>query len=261
VENKTGANALIATKEVKNANPDGYTLLFASLSHIVNPILLGPAADYDPIKDFTPVSLTATLPLIALTSADSKIASLSDLIARAKAAPGTISFGSAGNGGSGHLAGALLEMSAHVDMLHVPFRGNAPALTEVLAGRVSFLFYPTLGVAELEKEKRVRVLAVAAKQRLPQFPGVPTMTESGLDGFENTAIWLGALAPAKTPPAVIARLNAEMRKALAVPEVKARLAALGAIVVGDSAQEFASFLQQDHDRWQSVIKFAGIKAD
>ena len=157
VENRTGANSLIATKEVAKANPDGYTLLFASLSHNVNRVLLKEKAEYDPLANFAPISLGAILPLVVVTAYDAPYKTVADLVAAAKKSPDSISYGSAGNGGSAHLAGALMATVAGVKMLHVPVRGNAPALTEVLAGRISFMFYPMIGIANMVADKRLRV--------------------------------------------------------------------------------------------------------
>ena len=146
-------------------------------------------------------------------------------------------------------------------MTHVPFRGNAPALAEVMAGRVSFMFYPMIGVADQVAQKKLKVLAIAAPKRAPDFPSVPTMAEAGFPGFEETAPWVGMLAPARTPTAIINRLNEAMRQALAKPEIRERLRALGAITVGDSPADFAAYLEKDKERWARVIKAAGVKAE
>ena len=260
VDNRTGANSLIATELVARATPDGYTLLFASLSHNVNAILL-PKVEYGPLKDFAPVSLVAVLPLLLVTKPDAPFNSMQELIKLAKAKPGDVTYGSAGNGGSAHLAAALLETSSGAKMTHVPFRGNAPALTEVLAGRVSFMFYPMIGIQEYVSAKRLKVLAAGTARRHADYPSVPTMAESGFPGFEDTAPWVGMLAPAGTPSATVNRLNDAVRKSLAKPESRKRLEALGAINVGDSPSEFTAFLKKDWERWARVIKAAGVKAE
>nr|WP_278253207.1 tripartite tricarboxylate transporter substrate binding protein [Bordetella petrii] len=258
VENKAGANALIATNEILRAEPDGYTLLMASLSHVVNPILTPGQAGYDPVKDFSPISRVGVLPLVLATGHESRFHSLDDLIQQARAHPGTVSYGSAGVGGSGHLAGAMLEQATGTTMLHAPFKGNAPALLEVIAGRISFMFYPTIGIAQQISEKRIRALGVASKQRLPQFPGVPTLEEAGFPGFESTAIWLGLLAPKETPHAVVEQLSLAVSKALSASGLKARIQGMGVQPVDDTPQEFAKFLHEDHDRWRAVIQKAGL---
>lgn len=261
VENKAGASAMIATREVKNAAPDGYTLLFSSLGLNVSPILVGAEAGYNPKTDFEPISNAATLPLVAVAAYDTPIKTMAELVKKAKSKPEAVTFGSSGNGGSGHLAAELLGTMAKAKMLHVPFKGNGPALAEVMSGRVDFMFYPVIGIADNVAAKRVRILAVGTAQRLPQFPDVPTMSEVGFPGFEETAPWVGMLAPAKTPPAIVKRLNEAMVKAMAKPDVKARLEKLGAVAVGDSPAEFAAFLKRDYTRWEEVIKAAGVKGE
>ena len=261
IENRTGANSLIATREVAKAKPDGYTVLFASLSHNVNRLLLNEKAEYEPLGSFAPVSLVANLPLVVVTAYDSPYKTLQDLIAAAKTKPEAISYGSAGNGGSAHLAGALMATMTDSKMVHVPFRGNAPALTEVMAGRVSFMFYPMIGIAGQVADKRLRVLAVGSSKPMPDFPGVPTMDASGFPNFEQTAPWVGMLAPAGTPKAIVDQLNAALKKALAQPEIITRMKDLGASPIGDTPDEFRAFLVKDSERWARVIKASGIKAD
>lgn len=261
VENKPGASSMIATREVKAAAPDGYTLLFSSLGLTVNPILAGDKAGFNYKTDFTPISNAAVLPMVAVNAAGSPVKSIPELIAKAKADPGGVSFGSSGNGGSGHLAGELLATQAKVKMMHVPFKGNGPALLEVMAGRVEFMLYPIIGIAEHVNANKVKILAVGTKARLPQFPNAPTMSESGFAGFEETAPWVGMLAPAKTPPEVVNKVHGAMVKALAKPEVKAQLEKLGAVIVGDTPAQFATYLQRDHERWEAVIKAGNVKME
>jgi tripartite-type tricarboxylate transporter receptor subunit TctC len=261
VENRPGANAIIATEAVAHSAPDGYTTLFSSLSLLVNAILPGSQAKYDPFKDFAPVSNAANLPMVIVTAASSTDTSMKDLIARAKARPGEISYGTSGIGGSSHLAGAMLENFTGTKMINVPFKGNGPALAEVMAGRVSFMFYPIVGIADQVAAKKIKVLAVGTPQPHPDFPGVPTMEQSGLPGFEETAPWVGMLAPAGTPAPVVARLSEEMRKSIAKPETKERFKSLGAVPIADTPAEFAAFLKKDYDRWARVIKASGVKAE
>jgi tripartite-type tricarboxylate transporter receptor subunit TctC len=261
VENKTGANGLIGTLEVKKAPADGYTLLVTTLSHNVNAILLGDKKPYDPLKDFTPISLVAFLPMVMVTAANSPFDSLKDVIGAAKARPGEISYGSAGNGGSAHLAGALLATLTHTQMTHVPFRGNAPALTEVMAGRVSYMFYPMIGITEQIAQKRLKALAVTTEKRHPDYPGVPTTAEAGLPGFEEYTQGLGIVGPAGIAPPVAAKLNAAVRASLGKPETEQRLKQLGANVHPSSPEEFRTWLGQDAERWARVIKAAGVTAE
>jgi tripartite-type tricarboxylate transporter receptor subunit TctC len=262
VENKTGANALIATQEVKRAGHDGYTILMTTLSHNVNAILMADKNPYDPIKDFAPVTLVCYLPLVMVAKADSPFNTPQDVVKAAKAKPNEVSYASAGNGGSAHLAGALVEALSGTKMTHVPFRGNAPALTEVMAGRVSFMFYPMVGIADQVAQKRLKALAVSTEKRHPDYPGAPTMAESGFPGFEQYTQGLGIVAPAGTPAPVIAKLNETIRASLAKPETKEKLKGLGAITEGGSTpEEFRKWLQGDAERWARVIKAAGVKAE
>jgi tripartite-type tricarboxylate transporter receptor subunit TctC len=261
VENKPGANAMIATEQVAHAPPDGYTLLFSSLSLLVNAILLQDKVKYDPFKDFAPISNGALLPMVIVTSPETGINTLPELVARAKAKPGELTYGTPGHGGSAHLAGAMLENLTGTKMTNVPFKGNAPALAEVMAGRVTFMFYPIIGIANQVQAKKLKVLAVGTKERHPDFPDAPTTAEAGYPALEETAPWVGLLGPGGTPAPIVNKLSDEMRKSLAKPETKERLKALGAITVGDTPAEYAAFLKKDYDRWARVIKAAGVKAE
>ena len=261
VENRPGANAIIATEAVAHSPPDGYTLLFSSLSLLVNAILPETKARYDPFKDFAPVCNAAVLPMVIVTSPATPANSMPELVALARAKPGEVSYGTSGIGGSSHLAGAMLENATGTKMINVPFKGNAPALAEVMAGRVTFMFYPIVGIADQVAAKKIKVLALGTPQHHPDFPGVRTMAESGLPGFEETAPWVGMLAPAGTPAAIVNRLGEEMRKSLAKPETKERFRALGAVTVADTPAEFAAFLKKDYERWARVIKASGVKAE
>jgi len=261
VENRPGANAIIATEAAARSAPDGYTVLFSSLSLLVNAILLENKIKYDPFKDFAPVSNAAALPMVIVTATRTPVGSMKELIALAKSRPGEVSYGTSGNGGSSHLAGAMLENATGTKMINVPFKGNGPALAEVMAGRVTFMFYPIVGIADQVASGKLKVIAVGTPGPHPDFPGVPTMAESGLPGFEETAPWVGMLAPAGTPAPVIDRLSEEMRKSLARRETKERFRALGAVAIADTPAEFAAFLKKDHERWARVIKASGVKAE
>jgi tripartite-type tricarboxylate transporter receptor subunit TctC len=261
VENRPGANAIIATEAVARSAPDGYTLLFSSLSLLVNAILMEGKVQYDPFKDFAPVSNAAVLPMVVVTSPETRINSMQDLIVRARAKPGELSYATSGNGGSTHLAGAMLENFTGTKMINVPFKGNGPALAEVMAGRVTFMFYPIVGIADQVSAKRLKVLAVGTPGPHADFPAVPTLEQSGLPGFEETAPWVGVLAPAGTPAPAVNRLAEEMRKSLARRETQERMKALGAVTVADTPAEFAAFLKKDYERWARVIKASGVKAE
>ena len=261
VENRAGANAIIATEYVARSAPDGYTLLFSSLSLLVNSILLENKVKYDPFKDFAPISNAALLPMVVVTSPETHLNSMQDLVALARAKNGEVSYGTSGHAGSSHLAGAMLENFTGTKMINVPFKGNAPAVAEVMSGRVTYMFYPIIGIADLVAAKKLKVLAVGTAARHPDFPGVPTLAELGFTGFEATAPWVGMLAPAGTPPAIVNKLGAEMRKSLAKPETQARMKQLGAITVADRPAEYAAFLRKDYERWAGVIKASGVKPE
>ena len=261
VENRTGANAIIATDLVARAAPDGYTTLFSSLSLLVNAILQPDKIKYDPFKDFAPVSNAAVLPQLIVTRPSTPVGSVRELVALAKRRPGEVTYGSAGHGGSAHLSGALLETLAGIKMTHVPFRGYAPALVDVMSGQVTFMFYPMIGIADHVAAGKLKVLAVGTTQRHPDYPQAPTVVEAGYPGLTDTAPWVGMIAPAATPAPVIQRLSEEMRKSLAKPETQQRLKALGAVTVGDTPAQFQEFLRKDHERWARVIKAAGVKAE
>ena len=262
VENKAGAASMIATQEVKRSAPDGYTLYMTTLTHSVNAILHAEKKPYDPIADFTPITLVCHLPLVMVTKGDSPFSTPQDVVKAAKAKPGEISYGSSGSGGSAHLAGALVEALTGTKMLHVPFKGNAPALTEVMAGRVSFMFYPMVGIADHVREKRLKVIGVSTEKRHPDYPGVPTMSESGFPGFEEYTQGLGVVGPAGLPAPVVSRLNEAIRASLVKPDTKEKLSKLGAITEGGSTPaEFRTWLGKDFERWERVIKAAGVKAE
>ena len=261
VENKSGANGNIATEDVARAPADGYTLIVNTLSHNVNALLGAGKVKYDPVKNFAPVSLAVVLPQVMVVGPESPYATLADLLKAAKSKPGTVSYGSAGNGGSAHLSAALLEVRGGAKMNHIPFRGNAPALIEVMAGRVDYMFYPMIGVADRVTAKQLKVIGVTTKQRHADFPGVPTMAEAGFPGFEDYIGPVGFLAPAGTPPASIARLSGAIRATLAKPAIQDKLRALGAVVVGSSPDEYRDWLKKDYDRWAQLIKDASVTAE
>lgn len=258
VENKPGASGLIATDLVKQAAPDGYTILFAPSTYVVNPIMMTKIT-YDPIKDFAPISHLATLATVVITGADSKINSMRDLVAAAKAGPDAVSYASTGSGGPAHLSSELFQTQTGTRTTHIPFKGSAPAVSEVMAGRVTYMFHPTTGLKELITAGRVKPLAVAGtSQRLADYPDVPTMSEAGFPGYEDVGVWFGVLAPANTPAPVIARLNTAVQDALKRPATLERLKAVGAVPTGGSAAQFGSFLVRDVSRWTSIIKAANI---
>jgi tripartite-type tricarboxylate transporter receptor subunit TctC len=258
VENRAGASGQIATEAVAQAEPDGYTLMSTASTFIVNPILMNKPKP-DPLKDFVPVAHTAVLPTVLVVAQDSAANSLQDIVKMARSSH--VTYASAGNGGPAHLAGALLGHTTGTSMTHVPFRGAAPAIAEVMSGRVTYTFYTMSGLKEFVAAKRVKPLAITAAVRHPDFPNVPTMTEAGVAGFDNVGAWFGIVAPAGTPAAVVNRLNAAIDRSLTKPEVRERLVGLGMVPVGGPPSAFKTFLEQDSVRWTALIKAADIKGE
>lgn len=258
VMNRTGASGNLATMAVVRAKPDGNTLLVASLTHNVNPLLMPTTSKYDPIGDFTPITQAVTLFQALVVPYDSPLHSVADLIAKGKT-PAGLTYASAGIGGSGHLAAALLANRAGLKALDIPYRGNAPALAEVMAGRVDFMFYPMVGLAPMVAAKRVRVLAVTSPDRYPGYLDVPTLAEAGFPGFDKYSNFVGFLAPKNTPKAIIDRLFHAFKVAMKQPIVQERLRTLGAVSVASTPQEFAKFLLEDRKRWATLIKSADIQ--
>ena len=261
VENRAGANGNIATEAVARVPADGYTLIVNTLSHNVNALLQPDKVKYDPVKDFAPISLAVVLPQLVVVANDAPYKSIDELVKKAQGKPDSVSYGSAGAGGSAHLAAALLANRSKTQMTHVPFRGNAPALTEVMAGRVDFMFYPMIGVGDFVTSGKLRILAVTTAKRHPDFPQVPTMAEAGFPGFEEYVGPVGFLAPAGTPPAVLDKLNSAIGAALAKPALQSRLRGLGAVVMHLGPAEYRDWLKQDNARWAQLIRAADIKAE
>lgn len=261
VENKPGAAGQIGTEYVAQSAPDGYTLTVSTLAHNVNPLLFPKSVKYHPLKDFSPVVLTSLLPMVAVTAYESPARSLDDIVKRARANPGAVTYGSSGNGGSAHLAAALLETLSETKMNHVPFKGNGPALIEVMAGRVDFMFYPMVGIKQHIDQKKIKPLAVTTAARHPDYPDTPTTAEQGLKGFEEYTQGIGVLAPAGTPADVVAKLNKALNESLKRPATAEKLRQLGAIVVGGAPEDFRNWLAKDAERWDRVIRAANVKVE
>jgi tripartite-type tricarboxylate transporter receptor subunit TctC len=259
VENKPGAATQLGTQYVAKAPPDGYTLLLAAATHGTNPSLFA-KLPYDTLKDFTPVVLAATVPTYLIVNDSVPARSVKEFVAYAKANPGKLNFGSAGNGSALHLALELFKQEAGVDIVHVPFKGSALSMTALLSGDIQGSF-ETYNVFQPHlKGGKIRMLAVTTLKRLPQTPDVPTLAESGFPGFEAYA-WFSVLAPAGTPKAVVERLNREINRILTLPEVKEQYAKMGLIPGGGTPAELDAFIRADIAKWSKVIKTAGIKPD
>ena len=259
VDNRPGASANIGMELVAKSAPDGYTLLMASNGLTTN-MALFPTLSFDGRRDFAPIARIGYAPLVIVVPTAFQAKSLKDLIAMAKAKPGDLSYGSAGNGSSGHLAGELLKASAGIDVLHVPYKGGAPAITDLLGERLSFMPINPLEVMPHVQAGKLRVRAVGSDKRFLLLPDVPTAIEAGVAGFE-ASVWWGLVAPAKTPPDIVARLNAETNKALHDPAIAKKLADLGVVTTPGTSADFASFIAKQTEVWSAVIKKAGIRPD
>lgn len=260
VENRPGGNGVIATRFVAKAPADGYTLLFTSLNHTVNPHLLK-APGYDPSKDFAPISLVSSSPSILIVGTVQPFKSMQELVAAGKAKDSRVTFGSAGHGGSAHLAGELLKKQSGAQFLHVPFKGNGPAATDLMGGQITFMFYPTSGIKSLLDSGKVRPLAITSAQRSPAYPNIPTMKEQGLEGFENAHSWLGLLAPTGTPAGVINKLFDAVKKSGDAGRLRETLVSSGSSLIINTPAEFSQYIVQDLLRWKAVIESAGIQPE
>jgi tripartite-type tricarboxylate transporter receptor subunit TctC len=261
VDNKAGVNGNIATEFVQRAAPDGYTLIVNTISHNVNPLLQPARIKYDPIKDFTPVSMVAVLPQLIVVAGDSPYKTLDDLVKKAKSKTDAVSYGTAGVGGSAHLAAALLEQKTGTHMNHIPFKGNAPALTEVMSGRVDFMFFPMIGASEYVTSGKLRILAVTTAKRHADYPQVPTTSELGFPGFDEYSQPIGFIAPAGLPKPIADKLDSAIAAALAKPALQERLRSLGADVKHLGPTEYRDWLAKDRARWAELIRSANIKAE
>jgi len=259
VDNRPGASTNIGLDYVAKAPADGYTIMMASNSLATNAALF-PKLSFNPATDFTPVARVGEASLVVVVPAKSSITSLKGLVAQAKAQPGKLNYASAGNGSSGHLAGELLKDAADIDVLHVPYKGGAPAITDLIGERITFMPINPLEVVAHIKAGTLRPLAVASANRSALLPNVPTSKEEGLPNF-TASVWWGLVAPAKTPAPIIKQLNAAANTALADPEVRKQLNQLGVTIVSGTPEQFGQFVKTETATWQHVIKKAGITAD
>jgi tripartite-type tricarboxylate transporter receptor subunit TctC len=260
VENRAGAGGNIGLDAVAKSKPDGLTLGMGQTANLaINPTLY-PKMPYDPLKDFTPVALVASQPVVLVVRTESPYKTLADLVGAGKAKPGAVTMASAGNGTVGHLAGEMFAKKAGAKFMHVPYKGAGPALTDLLGGQTDFFFITPQGGLPHLKAGKLRALAVTSARRLPVLPDTPTVAESGYAGFEASD-WKAVVAPAGTPPEVVKRLNAEVDKALAKPDTIARLLSEGSAPMGGSPQAMAAFLKAEHARWGQAVKDANVKLD
>jgi tripartite-type tricarboxylate transporter receptor subunit TctC len=261
VENKPGGAGNVAMEEVKRAPADGYTMILGHVGVLaVNPALFGKALPYDPVKDFIPVSLVATVPNVIAVNPSLPASTLADLVRMAKAEPGKLNYGSAGNGSAGHLAMEYFKQQAKVDIVHVPYKGTGPMLTDLMGGQTQLTFNGVPPIIGQIKGGKLRPLAVGSAKRVPSLPDVPTIAESGYPGFE-TSQWYGILLPAGTPAPIVERLHKEIVAALAKPETTRRIVEDGGVAVGNTPAEFVALIAREEKRWGEVVRSAGVKPD
>lgn len=260
VDNRGGAGGTIGSDLAAKSPPDGYTMLLGTSStHAVAPSLYS-KLPYDPVKDFSPVTLAATATILLAVHPSVPARSVKELISLAKRQPNALSFASSGNGGISHLVGEQFKSMAAIEMLHVPYKGDTPALVDLVSGQVHLMFGTAVSFLPYVKAGRLNALAVTNPKRSPVVPNVPTVAESGLPGFDALQ-WFGVFVPAGTPKDIVSRLHGEIIKSLKLPDVRERLASLGAEVVGNSPEQFASFQKADSAKWAKVVKQSGAKIE
>jgi tripartite-type tricarboxylate transporter receptor subunit TctC len=258
-ENRGGAGGNVGAEAAARSSPDGYTIVLVAPSLAISPALYS-KINYDPVKDFAPVSLVATVPNVMITQASAPVQNLQEFIAFAKGKPGALNFGSGGAGTSNHLAGELFNIVTGAKLVHIPYKGVNLAMQDVLAGNVHLVFIGIPAAAPHIKAGKLRALALVAPQRSSALPEVPTVAEAGLRDFEVTT-WYGVLAPAGTPRNVVTRLNAELGKIMHSPELKEKLAATGTEPLTSTPEEFADYIKREIAKWGEVVRKAGVKAD
>ncbi len=260
VENRAGAGGNIGADAVAKAPADGYTIMITSIGMATNKPLYGKLS-YDPVKDFAPVSLLAVVPNVLVTNATQpSVRSVADVIAAARQQPGRLTYASAGNGTSIHLAGEMFTSLAKVDMLHIPYKGSGPALADLLGGQVNYMFDSITSARPHLQSGKLRALAVTTAKRSKSLPDVPTMAEAGVAGYDVSP-WFAVFAPAGTPPAIVARLNKVLVETMQQPEVQERLQGIGAEPVGSSPEQLAAHLARESATWTRLINERGIRLD
>jgi tripartite-type tricarboxylate transporter receptor subunit TctC len=260
IENKPGAGGNIGADFVARSDADGYTMMITSIGMATNKFLY-PKLSYDPVKDFTPVSLIAIVPNVLVTNATQpNVKTVSDVVANAKAQPGKLTYASAGNGSSIHLAGEVFTSMAKIDMQHIPYKGSSPAVTDLLGGQVNYMFDSITSAKPHIDSGKLRPIGITTSKRSKALPNVPTIAESGLPGYEVTP-WFAVFVPAATPKSIVNKLNAALLDALKSPEIKAKFDGIGAEPLGTTPDELASYLNKEIERWGKVISTNNIKSD
>jgi len=258
VENRGGAGGNIGAAAVAQSDPDGYTLLVTAPPPLTTNAALYQSLSFDPAKDFAPVSLVATVPIVLAVHPSVEARNVQELVALAKAKPKTIQFGSSGNGSTNHLAGELLKTMAGIDIVHVPYRGAAPAMNDLVAGHIPMMFDNMPAILPQVQAKRINAIAVAGATRASALPDVPTVAESGIPGFEAFS-WFGVVAPARTPPEVLKKLEDEIAAILKLPDMRQRLADLGSEPGALGGAAFGTFLKEETVKWAKLIQASGAR--
>ena len=260
VDNRAGANGIVGLQALTQSAPDGYTLAVGAAGPLaVNPSLYA-RLPYDPIKDFAPITNMVNYPLLLVTHPSVPVKNVRELVALAKAKPDQLSYASPGSGNSGHLAGELFNSMAGVQTVHIPYKGQGPALTDLLSGQVSMLYSSIPSVIQQVKSGQLRALAVGSAKRLPSLPDIPTLAESGVPGYEAYS-WVGLVAPAHTPADIVKKIHRDVSDILKDKEVAEKLNQQGALPVGDTPEEFGLYIKNEIAKWGKVVRDANIKAD
>jgi tripartite-type tricarboxylate transporter receptor subunit TctC len=260
IENRAGAAGNIGTEVAAKASPDGYTLVTGNNATFGANVSLYKRLGFDPVKDFTPIVLAATQPNILVVHPSLPVTNVKELIALAKARPGQLNYSGSGMGAAAHLSAELFKSMTATNIVHIPYKSAAPALTDLMAGETQLMFATSLSVIQHIKANRVRALGVTTAKRSRFLPELPTIAEAGVPGFEAST-WHGVLVPAGTPGAIVERLNMEINRMLQLADVRERLAAMGAEVVGGSAKEFADHIQREIPKWAKVVKAIGVQLE
>jgi tripartite-type tricarboxylate transporter receptor subunit TctC len=260
VDNRGGAGGTIGADLAAKAPADGYTLLMGHIGTLAVNVTLYPKLTYDPVKDFTPVSMVALVPNVLVVHPSLPVKTVTELIAYAKANPGRLNYSSGGNGSAAHLAVEYFKLQTQTDIVHVPYKGTGPSVTDLIAGQVSLTMTGAPAVMPHVQSGRIRALGVSSPQRVPALPQIPTVAESGVPGFDATQ-WYGVVAPAGTPKDIVAKLNAEIRKIMQSKEMLDRLATEGAIAAPGTPEQFGAYIKSEITRWGGVVRAAGMKAD
>ena len=260
VENKPGAGGNIGSELVARSDADGYTMLITSIGMATNKYLY-PKLPYDPVKDFSPVSLVAIVPNVLVTNATQpNVKTVTDVIANAKTQPGKLTYASAGNGTSIHLAGEVFTSMAKIDVQHIPYKGSGPAVTDLLGGQVNYMFDSITSAKPHIASGKLRAIGLTTTKRSKALPGIPTIAESGLPGYDVTP-WFAVFVPANTPKPIVKKLNAILLSSMATPEIREKFEAIGAEPIGSSPEELSIYLNKEIDRWGKVITANNIKSD